>query len=276
MFVAARSWPWPELHPPCRQGLTTCLVSRRCRRVSSLPGGGCPRPGLSKVEGFGPQPSTSHHCLIVGVPCTPTGSLRSARASSLAPLRSRQCGKDFVVLWQFGYFVHFRPGYAAVLIDNEDRSFRKSFLLSEHTVLFRDLSMRMEVAEQIVRNRIERLCPRGLCGLGIDADPKHRGSGLFEFRQVRFVAAHLVRTDWRERERMKRKDNVLLSAKIRELHRPALVTTKREIGRLLTCRQHRVPFRVCFYYCSRGPTPARSGRRRFCLHRNVSMAVIRA
>src|SRR6185503_15325380 len=90
MFVAARSWPWPELHPPCRQGLTTCLVSRRCRRVSSLPGGGCPRPGLSKVEGFGPQPSTSHHFLIVGVPCTPTGSLRSARASSLAPLRSRR------------------------------------------------------------------------------------------------------------------------------------------------------------------------------------------
>src|SRR4029079_12264562 len=114
--------------------------------------------------------------------------------------------------------------------------------------------------------------PRRLRGLRIDADPEHGGSGFFELGEIRFIAAHLIRADRCECERVKREHHILLAAKIRELHRPAFMSSKFKIRRFLTSRQHLYPFRpfsLPSLPFSLLPFP-------FCLYLKVSIAVIRA
>ena len=100
-------------------------------------------------------------------------------------------------------------------VDDENRAFRDA-VFAKHAVERRDPSVRMEIAQQRKRNPAERIGPGFLRRTGIDADAQNFGVELVEARVLFLVRLHLDGADGRERERMEREHDVLLSSKARQ------------------------------------------------------------
>src|SRR5437763_491735 len=142
--------------------------------------------------------------------------------------------EDLLVVGLLVDLVDVLVDHLSLLIDDEERPLGVAFR-AVNPVAARDLALRLEVREEVVRDATEALRPRGIAGNRVDRNTQHVGIRPLEAAEVRLVGGHLDRSDGGPGERVEGDAHVLLPAEIRE---PDLLSLAVVAGQLVVRRDH--------------------------------------
>ncbi len=113
-----------------------------------------------------------------------------------------------------GNVVNIFVGELAFFIDNKKSTLADAVAVAIGAVLFCDFSLRMKVAQEIVRKSTEALGPGGVARDAVNRYTQDLGIIAFEAFEVGLVRRHLRRSDRRPGQRIKRQHYIVLATEV--------------------------------------------------------------